>query len=388
MSRKIIATSVALALCAALTGCTEKAAETLAETSAAALETTSAVTTSETTVVTTETTAVSETSETVRTTTVTEKAVPKVDLDDLKAVYGEKLYTTRECRIIDGIMCESEEDFPMPEHIALARKTAFADENCRKIIADFNENAADEEGFVYVGTENDLPFTKGASYDFDGDGELESVVTLDLTPVKTWIYGSGAVYYIDGENIFCISDGDGNRSCYVRAFDFGVKTFAEIDTFAGASTQESVLYSADNGTLEPVILFNGSGDINYRDGVIYYWIKYDNFSDYPIVFCEDGELRQLGKKEITEEDFSAHLENGREYLDFLKSEKNVTGIYTAGYYQYQIDTDDEIIVFYINADGNAVQKYLPYGIHDRELTEELDYDIDVFALDVIPYGEQ
>lgn len=389
MSKKLIAVTVALTLCAALTGCTEKAAETLAETSAAALETTSAATVSTTaeTSETTETTTVSETPATVRTTTVTEKAVPKVDLDDLKAVYGEKLYTTRECRIIDDIMCESEEDFPMPEHIALARKTAFADENCRKIIADFNENAADEEGFVYVGTEDDLPFTKGASYDFDGDGELESVVTLDLSPAKTWIYGSGAVYYIDGENIFCISDGDGNRSCYVRAFDFGVKTFVEIDTFAGASTQESVLYSADNGTLEPVILFNGSSQIGYFDGVIYYWIKYDNFSDYPIVFCEDGKLRQLGKKKITEEDFSAHLENGREYLDFLKSEKNVTGIYTAGHYQYQIDTNDGIIVFYIDGDGNAVQQNLYYGIYDRELTEELDYDIDVFALDVIPYGE-
>lgn len=168
-------------------------------------------------------------------------------------MYGEKLYSTPECKIIEDIIYKNEEDFPSPEHIALARKTAFADENCRKIIADFNENAADEEGFVYVGTETDLPFTVGASYDFDGDGELESVETLDLSPAKMWFWGDGAIYYIDGDNIFCISDGDGIAGCDVRAFDFGVKTFIEIDTYAGATTMVSIIYSTDNGTLEPVV---------------------------------------------------------------------------------------------------------------------------------------
>ncbi|MDE6745340.1 MAG: hypothetical protein K2J72_01740, partial [Oscillospiraceae bacterium] len=234
MNGKIIAIAAAFVICAALAGCAEERSETVSETgtsvsatvSSAASETESETTSLTTSLTTAETEkiSVSKTEETVQT-----EAVPKIEVSDLKAVYGEKLYSTPECRIIEDIMCENEADFPAPEHIALARKAAFADENCRKIIADFNEAAAGEEGFVYVETENDLPFEIGASYDFDGDGENESVVSLDLSPAKMWFWGDGAIYYIDGENVFCVSDGDGSAHCSVRAFDFGVKTFIEID---------------------------------------------------------------------------------------------------------------------------------------------------------------
>lgn len=394
MKAKIIAIAAAIALCTVLSSCTESQVEPVIETTAAAsaaeisetsetTETTSAAAVS-TTAESSETT-VSETSETAPT-----AAVPKVELSDLKAVYGEKLYSTPECKIIEDIMCENEADFPSPEHIALARKTAFADEKCMDIINRYNDEMAelaDEyEEIVLVETETDLPFTEGASYDFDGDGESESVVSLDLSPAPTWFMGDGAIYYIDGDNIFCISDGDGHASCDVRAFDFGEKTFIEVDTYAGATTMVSIIYSTDNGTLEPVVECGATGWVDYLDGVFYYTIKYD-FAEYPIIFCEDGKFRQLGIKEITEEDFSAHLENGREYLDCLKSEKNVTGIYTMGYCRYQINFDDDFLVFYIDEDGNAVKTVMPSNFQDRELTEEIDYDIDISKLNVIPYGE-
>ncbi len=391
MKVKIIAIAAAIAVCTALTGCTENQSEPVIETTAAAslseisetLETTE--TTSAATVRTTaeiEDTTVSETSETVRT-----AAVPKVELSDLKAIYGEKLYFTPECKIIEDIMCEDEADFPSPEHIALARKTAFADEKCREDIARYNEEAADERDFVRVEAEEDLPFEMGASYDFDGDGENESVVSLDLSPAPTWFWGDGAIYYIDGDNIFCVTAGYGaSTRCSVRAFDFGAKTFIEIDTYAGATTMVSVIYCTDNGTLEPVAYSGGTGWVDYLDGVFYYTIKYD-FAQYPIVFCEDGKFRQLGIKEITEDDFAAHLENGREYLDCLKSEKNVTSIYTMGYCRYQINFDDDFFVFYIDENGNAVKTAMPSKFQDRELTEEIDYDIDISKLDVIPYDE-
>lgn len=391
MNGKIIAIAAAIAVCAALTGCTENQSEPVIETTAAAslseisetsetTETTSAAavrTTAET-----EETTVSETSKTVQT-----AAVPKVELSDLKAVKGEKLYFTPECKIIEDIIYKNEEDFPSPEHIALARKTAFADEKCREDIARYNEEAADERDFVRVEAEEDLPFEMGASYDFDGDGENESVVSLDLSPAPTWFWGDGAIYYIDGDNIFCVTAGYGaSTHCDVYAFDFGVKTFIEIDTYAGATTMVSVIYCTDNGTLEPVAYSGGTGWVDYLDGVFYYTIKYD-FADYPIVFCEDGKFRQLGIKEITEDDFAAHLENGREYLDYLKSEKTVTDIYTMGYYRYQIDADGGYICFYIDRDGNAVEYNAYSGILDRSLTEEIDFDIDISKLDVIPYGE-
>lgn len=392
MNRKIIALTAVMMLCTALSGCGENQSEPVIETSTAVsasvisetsetTETTSAATIT-TTAERSETT-VLETSETVRS-----NAVPKVEISDLKAVYGEKLYSTPECRLIDDITCENEEDFPAPEHIALARRAVFADEKCMENITQYNDNIAefaDEfEESVLVETENDLPFVMGASYDFDGDGENESVVSLDLSPAPTWFMGDGAIYYIDGDNIFCVSHGDGSTHFSVRALDFGVKTFIEIDTYAGATTMVSVIYSTDNGTLEPAVDFGGTGWIDYRDGVFYYTVKYD-FADYPVVFCEDGKFRQLGIKEITEEDFSAHLENGREYLDHLKSEKTVTGIYTMGYYRYQIDFDDDFIGFYIGEDGNAIENGIYYQLRGVSLTEESDCDIDVSKLDVIPY---
>lgn len=396
MNRKIIALTAAIMLCTALSGCGENQSEPVIETSTAVSASVISETseTTETTSVTTITTTaessvttVNETSETVR-----KNTVPKVEISDLKAVYGEKLYFTPECRLIDDITYENEEDFPAPEHIALARRTAFADEKCMDCITQYNNEMAefvDEfEEPVLVETENDLPFVMGASYDFDGDGENESVVSLDLSPAPTWFMGDGAIYYIDGDNIFCVSHGDGSTHFSVRALDFGVKTFIEIDTYAGATTMVSVIYSTDNGTIEPAVDFGGTGWIDYRDGVFYYTVKYD-FADYPVVFCEDGKFRQLGIKEITEEDFSAHLENGREYLDYLKSEKTVTGIYTMGYYRYQIDFDDDFIGFYINEDGNATENavYYKFPVQYWSLTEELDYDIDISKLDVIPYGE-
>lgn len=387
MNGKIIAVTAAIALCTALSGCKPNQSEPVIETSAVisaseisetseTTETTSVATTAESS-----DTTVSETSETVKRNT-----VPEIELSDLKAVYGEKLYSTPECRIIKDFIYENEEDFPAPEHIALARKAVFADEECMECIAHYNENAADSEGFVPVETEEDLPFVMGASYDFDRDGENESVVSLDLSPAPTWFWGDGAIYYIDGDNIFCVSPGDGSTHFSVRALDFGAKTFIEIDTYAGATTMVSVISSTDNGTLKPVTTGYGTGWINYLDGVFYYTIKYD-FADYPIVFCNDGKFRQLGIKEITEEDFSAHLENGREYLDYLKSEKTVTGIYTMGYYRYQIDFDGGFIGFYINEDGNAVENGLHYEFREVSLTEELDYDIDISKLDVIPYNK-
>ena len=392
MNGKIIALTVAIALCTALSGCRSNQGEPVTETSAAAAEISETSETTETTSVTTITTTAESSETTVSETsgTVKRNTVPEIELSDLKAVYGEKLYSTPECKIIKDITFDNEEDFPAPEHIALARKAAFADERCIDRINQYNDamaEFADEfDEPVLVETEEDLPLERGAYYDFDGDGENESVVSLDLSPAPGWFMGDGAIFYIDGENIFCVSHGDGSAYCSVRAIDFGAKTFIEIDTYAGATTVVSIIYSTDNGTLEPVVESGATSWVDYFDGVFYYRIKYD-FADYPIVFCEDGKFRQLGIKEITEEDFSAHLENGREYLDYLKSEKTVTGIYTMGYYRYQIDFDDGFIGFYIDEDGNAVENGLRYEFREVSLTEEIDYDIDISKLDVTPYSE-
>lgn len=389
MNRKNIALTAAIMLCTALSGCGENQSEPVIETSTAVSASVISETseTTETTSVTTITTTaessvttVNETSETVR-----KNTVPKVEISDLKAVYGEKLYSTPECRLIGDITCENEEDFPAPEHIALARRTAFADEQCIDEINFHNESAADENGFISVETSDDIAFSEGACYDFDGDGDLESVVVLDLAPTPSWFLGCSAIYYIDGTNIVNIGFG-GIPTADVYALDFGMDKFIQVDKYNSFTSMGSDIYHACGNTLEPEIVLNSTNWIEYMNGIFYCTIKYD-FADYPVVFCEDGKFRQLVIKEITEEDFSAHFENGREYLDYLKSEKTVTGIYTMGYYRYQIDFDDDFIGFYIGEDGNAIENGVYYQLRDASLTEESDCDIDVSKLDVIPYGE-
>lgn len=388
MNGKIIAVTAAIALCTALSGCKSNQSEPITETSAvsSASEISETSETTETTSVTTTAessdTTVFETSETVKNNTAL-----KVELSDLKAVYGEKLYYTPECRIIEDIMCENEADFPAPEHIALARKTAFADEKCIDEINRHNEDAANENGFIPVKTADDIAFSVGSCYDFDGDGDLESVIVLDLCPTPSWFLGCSAIYYIDGANILNIGFG-GIPDADVYLLDFGTDKFVQVDKYNSITSMGSDIYRACGDTLEPEIVLNSTNWIKYMSGVFYCTIKYD-YADYPIVFCEDGKFRQLGIREITEEDFSAHFENGREYLDYLKSEKTVTGIYTMGYYRYQIDFDDGFIGFYINEDGNATENavYYEFPVQDWSLTEELDYDIDISKLDVIPYSE-
>lgn len=191
------------------------------------------------------------------------------------------------------------------------------------------------------------------------------------------------IYYIYGTNIVNIGFG-GIPTADVYALDFGTDKFIQVDKYNSFTSMGSDIYHACGNTLEPEIVLNSTNWIEYMNGIFYCTIKY-HFADYPIVFCEDGKFRQLGIKEITEEDFSAHLENGQEYLDYLKSEKTVTGIYTMGYYRYQIDADGGYICFYIDRDGNAVEYNAYRGILDRFLTEESDCDIDVSKLDVIPY---
>lgn len=384
--------AAALAVCAVLAGCTEERLETVSETGAAASSVTSSVTSetaaAETTSITTtqtgtktEKTAVSETEETVQ-----NEAVPIIEVSDLKAVYGEKLYSTPECRIIEDIMCENEADFPAPEHIALARKTAFADEKCVDEINRHNEDAVNEKGFVPVEIADDIAFSEGACYDFDGDGDLESVVVLDLAPTPSWAMGSSAVYYIDGANIVNVGVGC-IPTVNVYALDFGTEKFVQIDVYCSFTSMNSDIYRVGNDTIKPEIKFGETNWIKYLNGVFYCTIKYD-FADYPIVFCEDGRFRQLGIKEITEEDFTAHIENGQEFLESLRSEgKIIAGIYTMGYYRYKIDMDKGFICFYINEDGNAVQNSKAYGFLDHVVTEEIDYDIDVSKLDVIPYSK-
>lgn len=368
MNRKVIPTAAVLAVCIALSGCAENPSEAVAETSSAVSAVTSSaasetedeetsLTTSQTDTETEKTTAFeTEASETEPT-----EAVPKIEIEDLKAVRGEKLYSTPECKITENFVYENEADFPAPEHIELALKAAAAD------------------------GETDIYFAMGTNDDYDGDGENESFVVLDPDLTNNDMPDADClIYYIDGKNAVLTIDWRWNAFCKVYTLDFGTKRCVKLFTIAGVSGAGEAIYYTDGGTLEEVCR---ASEIEYLDGMFQLYSKSD-FGLHPVILCEDGKFRYLGEKEITEDDFAAHFENGREYLEYLRSEGNVIdGIYTTGYCKYRIG---EAAYFSVDGDGNVSKtgyqddvKKLWLDIKD----EEIDYDIDVSKLEITPYSE-
>lgn len=275
-------------------------------------------------------------------------SVPEVNVSELKAVFGEKSHVALECKIIDDIMYENEADFPNKADILTAKKLCFADE--ADIIKNYNDNAVEDEGYIPIDKAEDIAFSMGASYDFDSDGENESVIFLDYTPAPSWFWGESATYYIDGDNAVQLSSG-GNPHGEVYAFDFGIKHFFSVVTYAGASGIGTDVYSLDNGMPEEILNCNW---IKYKDGIFYCTAKYE-FADYPVIVNTEGVFKQLAVKEITEDDFTEHIENGRKYLDYLKSEgKNIDKIFTVGYYCYWLEGENYSECFYVNLHSGEI----------------------------------
>ena len=374
MCRKISRLFTALIIGAMLCSCAKGERENteLSETSTAKMTvTTSATAATEKT--TTET--VMETEETVQT-----KLISEPDISTLKAVSGEKTGSVLECHVIEDIIYENEDDFPDKAHIAIARTHCFADE--AETIENYNTNASENDDHIPVNSAEGLPFTMGASYDFDMDGENESVIFLDCTPSPSWFMGDGAVYYVDGENAALLADGGIYPTGEVCALDFGIKRCLKLAVYTGASTACDAVYYINDGMPKKALSCGGSGRIDYKNGVFYVGIKYE-YAAYPAVFCPDGVFRQLAVKEISAEDFSAHLENGREYLDALKETgTEITKIYTAGYYAYWLEGENYSDYFTVDPEsGNAEEFGLRPPSKDVPLTAETDQNYDIFALD-------
>lgn len=308
------------------------------------------------------------------------------DISTLKAVYGEKTGSVLECHIIEDIIFENEDDFPDKAHIAIARAHCFADEG--ETIEDYNTNAAEyDDDYIPVNSAEDLPFTMGASYDFDMDGENESVIFLDCSPAPSWFMGDGAVYYVDGENAALLADGGIHATGEVCALDFGIKRCLRLAVFAGATTMWDTIYYINDGMPESAVSYSGSGLIDHINGVFYFGVKYE-FAAYPVVFCTDGVFRQLAVKEITAEDFAAHLENGGEYLDALKETgTEIQRIYTAGYYAYWLEGENYSDYFAVDPESGEAEEFgFPPPSKEVSLTAEKDEYYDIFALDTAFIG--
>ena len=185
----------ALILCTAiLCGCSENDAEEISETSApetSSVTVTTKSTTATTTTITTTTTA--------KETTVNEPAEEEIILTPIPS---NEPFEVMECKIIEDIAIENEEDFPDKEVIKRAREICFADEEIQKIITkdnDYQEKYSEHFAVIRkIETAEDIPFICGVEYDFDGDCDYEYVISLDYVPSHN-VFDGAFVIYIDGD---------------------------------------------------------------------------------------------------------------------------------------------------------------------------------------------
>ena len=330
--KKLLIVSI---LCTAiLCGCSAKESGEISESvtpetsSAAVTDETSAKTETAATTTAAEETIVTETSNAVQ-----EKTV-------LVPIPSDKPFEVMACSITDDIMIESEEDFPDKEALKLTREICFADEEIRKEIDENNINAVDfytaEDVEAYrIKSAEDIIFNNGCNFDFDLDGEDESLICLGYTQTAMGgTLGGNALIYTDGGEYRILEKYVAAGAC-ARVISAGKYIFLQSYIGAGASYYCDDIYSFENGMPEKVIVCDGAKSIYYKKGIFYCEIKFTG--TYPFILCGDGVFRQLGREKISREDFEAHVKNGGAYLDSLAANgEEITEIYTYGYYNYEL----------------------------------------------------
>lgn len=371
----------ALILCTAiLCGCSAKGGEEISETDVS--ETASVTVAAESTAV---TSAKMETTTTTEETTVTEthKTFKKQIKIVLTPIPSDEPLEVMACKITDDIMNDKEEDFPDKEALKLARETCFADKEIRGKIDENNINAEDfylpEEVEAYrIKSAEDMMFISGCTFDFDSDGEDESLICLGYTQTEMGgILGGNALIYIDGREYKILEKGI-CRGTPAQVISAGEYVFLLSYIGAGASYYCYDIYSFESGMPEKVTVCDGAKSINYENGVFFCEIKF--MGTFPFVLCEGGKFRQLGREKISREDFEAHVKNGVEYLGSLaENGDEVTDIYTYGYYNYKLYGEGFCYdIHYYN--GFITERYGSDGVGEEfRFTDEVVYGGDVWA---------
>ena len=309
----------ALLLCTAiLCGCSAKGGKEISETSA------------------TETSSVTTVTEAETTTAATTSAETAEEEIILTPIPSKEPFEVMACRITDDIMNDKEEDFPDKEALKFAREICFADELIRNSIDESNIRAEDfysaEEVEAYrIKSTEDLMFINGCTFDFDSDGEDESLICLGYTQPEM---GGNALIYIDGEK-YTVLESHTGRETSAKVISAGEYIFLLSYTESGESYYCDDIYSFKRGMPEKATNFYGAHSIYYENGAFY--CESEFWGTFPFVLCGDGIFRQLGFEWISREDFEAQVKNGGAYLDKLaKDGDEVTAIYTYGHYIYML----------------------------------------------------
>lgn len=364
-----------LILCTVLLGgCSAKGENGISETAVPAANSVT-VTTESSAVTVSET----ETTVTTRTTTVTEPDEEEIILTPIPSA---EPFEVMACKITNNIMINDEDKFPDKEALKLAKEVCYADEEIRKEIEENNNNAENvyyEYADAYrIKSADDIMFDCGCTFDFDLDGEEESLISLRYVQRAMGSTMSGNILiYTDGDEYKVLEKGIGDEPD-AQVISSGEYVFLLTSISAGAIWYSEDIYSLKNGMPEKVTNCDDAHSISYKSGVFYINTKF--MGTYPFILCEDGIFRQFGREKISRDDFEKHVENGGKYIDALAENGDaVTDIYTYGYYNYELYGEG----FYCDVHyygGFILKRYNSDGvIEEKRFTDEVVYG-DVWAV--------
>lgn len=366
-----------LILCTVLLGgCSAKGENGISET--AVPVTSSAAVTTESpaeTVTEAETTTITMT----RAATVTESAEEEIILTPIPSA---EPFEVMACKITNNIMINDEDKFPDKEALKLAKEVCYADEEIRKEIEENNNNAENvyyEYADAYrIKSADDIMFDCGCTFDFDLDGEEESLISLRYVQRAMGSTMSGNILiYTDGDEYKVLEKGIGDEPD-AQVISSGEYVFLLTSISAGAIWYSEDIYSLKNGMPEKVTNCDDAHSISYKSGVFYINTKF--MGTYPFILCEDGIFRQFGREKISRDDFEKHVENGGKYIDALAENGDaVTDIYTYGYYNYELYGEGFYCDVYYYG-GFILKRYNSDGvIEEKRFTDEVVYG-DVWAV--------
>ncbi|MDE7293533.1 MAG: hypothetical protein K2N72_03820, partial [Oscillospiraceae bacterium] len=264
---------------------------------------------------------------------------------------------------------ENEEDFPEQKHIEIAREAVFNDEEISGYIEKYNNDVnyalypPDLENFVEVTSPGNIAFSRGVAYDFDKDGEMESIMELRYEP-SAFMSGC-AIVYCDGDECVILPEG-GNPGAGFTVMDYTDFCAVKIDYTFGFSGWDQIIYTFGNEGITPAVnYYPGSIDIHTtEDGGQYFICKPKYSIASAVVVCwGDGVFSQAETIKITEEYFTRTVENaGLLLAEMEKQGKKVNEIYTIGYYGFWLCYDEGMFYFALGNGSAEIKDFEPRNV--------------------------
>ncbi len=280
------------------------------------------------------------------------------------------------------ISVHDEESYPNKEHIKLARELIFG-----------TKELCEETDVKKI---DDIKFDEGVYVDFNGDGIKESVLSFNIYP-EGWVFCPCFIVYVDnsGKVGFLEPWEYYANDAELNVINYGDFAALALVTYAGAAGMDISIYTFFDGKPKSE-LGTGKGSLICENGIInaLNWYSHLSYNSHQYIFYDSTkkEFVQLGREEITREDFLKHVSGGEEMLEYflkLKGNKEYR-IYTEGYRNFffefpEKDKDGGDITSYysieLSADGSVMdfieKKHLPeqdiYVINKENIVYGVDY---------------